>query len=153
MREHADPDELGLQTSEYQESLRASVFDVLSSASSESALDLRNVVGVKHGSWDPLLNVEFSEAIVLFLLATLICGIVLARRRTDCRPLIALIAATWFSVLAPLSWLVIFKAHAQVHSLDVIVWHMPFIPFGFALCGLSVVQLSHWIRSRISASG
>jgi len=51
----------------------------------------------------------------------------------------ALVLATWFSALAPLSWFVIFKAHAFIHTfIDPIVWQMPFTLFGFAVCGLAV---------------
>ena len=49
----------------------------------------------------------------------------------------ALVIATWFSLLAPLSWFVIFKAHSYLHThMNYIVWQMPFTMFGFALCGL-----------------
>jgi hypothetical protein len=49
----------------------------------------------------------------------------------------ALMLTTWISLLAPLSWFVIFKAHAFVHfyGYDDIVWCMPFALFGFALFG------------------
>jgi hypothetical protein len=50
---------------------------------------------------------------------------------------IALVSATWFSLLAPLSWFTIFMSHSYVHThMDFIVWQMPFTLFGFALCGL-----------------
>jgi hypothetical protein len=50
-----------------------------------------------------------------------------------------LIAALWFSLLAPLSWFVIFKAHSYVHTfLNDIVWQMPFTILGFAMCGLTL---------------
>ena len=49
----------------------------------------------------------------------------------------ALLITTWFSMLPPLSWLVFFKAHAYIHAnLDYIIWQMPFMFFGFALCGM-----------------
>jgi hypothetical protein len=45
----------------------------------------------------------------------------------------------WFSLLAPLSWFVIFKAHSYIHThMNFIVWQMPFTFFGFAACGLLV---------------
>jgi hypothetical protein len=51
----------------------------------------------------------------------------------------ALTMALWFSLLAPLSWLIIFKAHSYVHTfMNNIVWQMPFTLFGFAVCGLAV---------------
>lgn len=58
----------------------------------------------------------------------------------------ALLVATWFSLLAPLSWFVVFKSHSAVHAhMAPIVWHMPFVLFGFAVLGRtfeSLVQLS-----------
>lgn len=49
---------------------------------------------------------------------------------------IALIWTTWFAVLAPLSWYVIFKAHSQIHlHMSFLLWQMPFTFFGFALFG------------------
>lgn len=51
----------------------------------------------------------------------------------------ALIIAFWFSILAPLSWFVIFKAHSYSHlALNFIVWQMPFTFFGAAVTGLAV---------------
>ena len=51
----------------------------------------------------------------------------------------ALLAATWCSILAPLSWLVLFKAHAYIHTnLDYFVWQLPFLMLGFALVGYSI---------------
>jgi len=55
---------------------------------------------------------------------------------------LALIFATWFSILAPLSWFIIFKAHSYIHThMNYIVWQMPFVFFGFAVCGLVVKSL------------
>lgn len=52
---------------------------------------------------------------------------------------LALIAATWFSILAPLSWYIIFKAHSFIHThLNNILWQMPFLLFGFAVCGVAI---------------
>ena len=55
---------------------------------------------------------------------------------------IALILSTWFSILAPLSWFVIFKAHSYVHThMNFIVWQMPFTFFGFAVCGMAAKRI------------
>jgi hypothetical protein len=49
---------------------------------------------------------------------------------------LALVATTWGSLLAPLSWFYIFNQHAYIHTqMDFIVWQMPFTIFGFAVCG------------------
>ena len=44
----------------------------------------------------------------------------------------ALLIATWLSLLAPLSWLIIFKAHSYIHTnTNGITFYMPFALFGF----------------------
>jgi hypothetical protein len=49
---------------------------------------------------------------------------------------LALVSAMWFSLLAPFSWFVIFKAHSFIHThMNYILWQMPFTLFGFAVCG------------------
>lgn len=50
---------------------------------------------------------------------------------------IALVVTTWASILAPLSWFVIFKGHSYLHKhMNYVLWQMPFTLFGFAVCGL-----------------
>lgn len=52
------------------------------------------------------------------------------------RKTFALVATTWVSILAPLSWLIIFKGHSYIHShMNPIVWYMPFCLFGFTMIG------------------
>lgn len=47
-----------------------------------------------------------------------------------------------FSILSPLSWLIIFKQHAYEHPhMDYIVWYIPFLPYGFCLLGLIVSKI------------
>jgi hypothetical protein len=56
---------------------------------------------------------------------------------------VALVATTWFSITAPLSWYIMFKGHAQIHThLDYLLWQMPFTLFGFALLGVVVRELA-----------
>jgi len=51
----------------------------------------------------------------------------------------ALLFVTWFSLLAPISWLYLFKAHSYIHThLNFILWQMPFTLFAFALFGITV---------------
>jgi hypothetical protein len=74
--------------------------------------------------------------VILFAAAT---AILLLRPPSDRRTSAAVSAALWFSLLAPLSWFVLFKAHSYVHTfLDNIVWQMPFTLLGFAACGLAL---------------
>jgi hypothetical protein len=47
----------------------------------------------------------------------------------------SLIAATWLAVLSPLSWFVLFKGQAFVHThTNYLAWHMPFTLFGYVMC-------------------
>ncbi|MBT7188802.1 MAG: hypothetical protein HN560_03500 [Anaerolineae bacterium] len=63
----------------------------------------------------------------------------------------ALLVTAWYSTLAPLSWFVVFKAHAYIHtSLDFLVWQMPFMFFGLALSGYAI-QYLYAIKVRRSA--
>ena len=61
----------------------------------------------------------------------------------------ALLAVTWFSLLSPLSWYVIFKSVAYFHThMNYLPFHMPFTLFGFALCGFTVDVLFRKARSQ-----
>ena len=65
-------------------------------------------------------------------------------RHKPCR-YIALIWTTWFSIFAPLSWFVIFKAHSYIHThMSFLLWQMPFTFFGFAVFGSAVIL---WAKS------
>jgi hypothetical protein len=90
-----------------------------------------------------LLDGRYLYLVLLFGIATLL---VIALRRNDSNRVgLALMAACWFSALAPLSWFVIFRDHAYGHrSLDYLVWEMPFTLFGFALVGYTVSALSRF---------
>lgn len=54
----------------------------------------------------------------------------------------ALIGSTWVSVLSPISWFVIFKGQAYVHTqTNYLAWYMPFTFFAFALCAFIVQNI------------
>jgi hypothetical protein len=89
-------------------------------------------------------QMPYGYLLVLFLAATVL--LLVKRKKTSAPPQSragpALAAALWFSLLAPLSWLVLFKAHSYIHTqMNFIVWQMPFTLFGFALCGLAARRL------------
>lgn len=55
---------------------------------------------------------------------------------------LALLAATWYSILAPLSWFIIFKKHSYIHThVNPIIWQMPFTLLGLVLCGFVIMEL------------
>jgi hypothetical protein len=82
-----------------------------------------------------MVGVKYIHLIYFFLVITLLLGSMFLLRkgtRTD----FALLATTWVSILSPLSWIVLFKAHAAFHvHTTSIIWHMPFVIFGYALSG------------------
>lgn len=54
----------------------------------------------------------------------------------------ALIVSTWYSITAPLSWLIIFKPTSYTHdAIFPIVWQMPFTLLGFAVIGYVLQNL------------
>ena len=85
-----------------------------------------------------LLDGRYLYIVILFALATILFLALRSRSKfahTD-REGFSLVVASWYSILAPLSWLVIFRDHAAAHtSLDFIIWQMPFLLYGFALVG------------------
>lgn len=83
-------------------------------------------------------TITFAQLVWIFLICSMLVFIaenyspLIAKNR---RKLLALMSSLWISFLAPLSWFIIFKQHAYVHiHMDHIVWFMPFVIMGFALC-------------------
>jgi len=89
-----------------------------------------------------LLKIRYYYLIVLFIAmsALLFWRSNKVRQTERQQHFIALISATWFSILAPLSWFVIFKAHSYIHThMSFLLWQMPFTLFGFAVFGSAVI--------------
>lgn len=85
-----------------------------------------------------LLDGRYLYIVILLIITTTVFLVVnnRAKRTLRYRKGFALIVANWYSILAPLSWLIIFREHAVDHtSLDFIVWQLPFTLYGFALVG------------------
>ncbi len=95
-----------------------------------------------------LLKIRYYYLIVLFVVMSALLfwrsnKEILAERRPH---YIALIWTTWFSILAPLSWFIIFKAHSYIHThMSFLLWQMPFTLFGFAVFGSVVIA---WTKGR-----
>ena len=92
-----------------------------------------------------LLKIRYYYLIVLFIVMSALLfwrsKKTMAARRQH---YIALIWTTWFSILAPLSWHVIFKAHSYIHThMSFLLWQMPFTFFGFAVFGATVMA---WMK-------
>jgi hypothetical protein len=125
----------------YASSLNARTTDVILKYVEDSFIDINKYIPVSNSFISMyILKIRYLYLILLFLATSTLVLLQKTSRitRNEKRKSIALVITTWFSVLAPLSWYIIFKAHAFVHThLDNIVWQMPFIFFGFAVCGLA----------------
>lgn len=83
------------------------------------------------------LSISFFHCICVFIIATFFILL-----KYNSKKNIALTITLWVSILAPLSWFVIFKSHSFIHThMNFIVWYMPFMLFGFVLIGNCVNQL------------
>ena len=112
--------------------------EVLQSYFNGFAFDFNVYVDTK---WKSLLIIDFGELILIFI----ICSVLLfhlsknntffvSRKKTN-----ALLITTWVSILAPLSWLVIFKQHSYIHThMNFIVWYMPFALLGFVIVAIVI---------------
>jgi hypothetical protein len=85
-----------------------------------------------------VLNLRFLDIIIAFAVASVgyVLFDALNRHRLPTRTkAYALIAATWAALISPVSWFLIFKGQAYVHThTNYLAWHMPFTLFGYAMC-------------------
>lgn len=142
-RTHADPKTL---PAAYQKSLEARTWPVVRTYLDGTFFSLERWRWLQTAAKAARLptKVTYSFLAGLFLVASIVA--LLPRKRWIARgrwrSVLALVAATWFSLLAPLSWFVVFKAHSYIHThMNYIVWQMPFTILGFAVCGLAARSL------------
>ncbi len=123
----------------YAASLNAGTLSVVMTYMNGVFFDFNNYLSVTNEFVSKfLLKIRYYYLIVLFIAMS---ALLLWRSHADRRHhYIALICATWFSILAPLSWFVIFKAHSYIHThMSFLLWQMPFTLFGFAVFGVAVI--------------
>lgn len=90
----------------------------------------------------PNTQILYWHLVVLFAACTVLFFLSHKKREEYPRKAIALIVATWYSVLAPLSWYLLFRPHSIIHThVNTIGWQMPFTLLGFALCGYVITDL------------
>jgi hypothetical protein len=121
--------------------LNARTIDVIITYLKGTYFDLNNYVSICNSIVSRFLfKVRYIYLIFLFFAMSLIVAFrkneyFLGKQRQS---YFALLYTTWFSILAPLSWYIVFKAHSHEHPhMNYIVWQMPFTLFGFAVCGLA----------------
>jgi hypothetical protein len=150
-RTYADPQTL---PSQYSNSLKASPISVLFTYLDGVYVDLNNFFSAPNKFVsESLYKIKYWYLIVLFAIASVFLYFSRKRPFYKERINLVLVCATWFSILAPLSWYIIFKSHAYIHKFDTIVWQMPFTFLGFAVCGLAfkniLLDLNHRARQII----
>jgi hypothetical protein len=137
-RAHGNPDN---HAEVYRAALEANVWTVVNKYLKDAWCNPENIMG--DYAWllpRFILRISYEHVILLFLIFTGI-GVAMYLFKTAAvekhqNKLWALIGMTWFSLLAPLSWFVIFKGHSFIHThMNAITWHMPFMFLGFALVG------------------
>lgn len=135
---------------EYKERLDVSVISVLKIYFSGIYLDATKYIDETSGILYNYLKIRYINLIKLFMLSTMILLLLSKFYSPEERRLIyALSASCWFSILAPLSWLIIFKSHSAMHyHMNYLVWQMPFTMFGFAVSGLSLLSLISIVMQR-----
>ena len=127
----------------YAASLNAGTLSVVITYMNGVFFDLNNYLSVTNTFVSNfLLKIRYYYLIVLFIAMS----VLLFWRSNKAVPaerqqyFTALILTTWFSILAPLSWFVIFKAHSYIHThMSFLLWQMPFTLFGFAVLGAAVI--------------
>lgn len=123
-------------------SLRASLFSVILIYLLGPFLDLNNYFRTDNlYIANFVYQVRFIYLIFLFLFATIFIYLKKEKLQKiwEKEKIFSLVNTTWFSLLSPLSWFVIFKSHSFKHiHMDFIVWQMPFTIFGFGIIGIVV---------------
>lgn len=119
----------------YAASLDAGTIGVVKTYINGVFFDLNNYISISNTFVaNYLFKIRYSYLIVLFALTSIL--LYLRYNQSDVKnpKYIALIITTWFSILAPLSWFIIFKAHSYIHThMSYLLWQMPFTLFGFAI--------------------
>jgi hypothetical protein len=122
----------------FRASLRANPLNVLQTYLQAIYCDFHNFISNK-SFLSPLstIQIRYWHLIVIFAIITFLLVFFKDKDNSKGHKILSLVVATWFSILAPLSWFIIFKGHAYIHTpMDPIVWQMPFTIFGFSLCGV-----------------
>ena len=125
--------------SEFSSSLEAGTFGVVRNYINGSYLDLRPKADASDSAEaESAFEIRYSHLIISFVVMSLLTVFAWRRNKSTAQRQkdTGLVVAAWFSILAPLSWFIIFKSHSYIHThVNFIVWQMPFTLFGFAIWG------------------
>jgi hypothetical protein len=139
----------------YRPSLESSLGDVLLTYLKGIFFDLNRYFPIAKSWVAEVLTIRYQDILFVLILVSALSVLWIRNQKPTSELAIelkALLGASWFSLLAPLSWFVLFKAHAFAHThIDNIVWQMPFTLFVFAAGGF-LLQLffiscpPNWLR-------
>jgi len=118
----------------YEQSIQSNQWEVLLRYLNDHAFHVLH--WFDNPSWRHVCIINFTFCIIFFIVINIVTLSVETIRRDKAfyRRQKALIATLWASLLAPLSWFIIFKGHSAIHThMNPIVWYMPFMLFGFIL--------------------
>jgi len=97
------------------------------------------------------MQIIFSQIISLLLFISAIMILSYKKLRIRDRVyFVPLLVTLWISLLSPISWLVIFKNHSQIHMhMNPIIWHMPFLLFGYLFIGFGLQKILNHLNSKL----
>jgi hypothetical protein len=136
-RAFGDPDE-------YKKGSKKAYLDSISAKKSDVILTYLKINAFNTQTKPAIWQLPYWQMISLFAIFTLLF---LIKHRNgfheeNSRKGKALVLATWYSMAAPLSWLIIFTPTSFIHTfLFPMAWQMPFILLGLALCGYVFLDL------------
>jgi hypothetical protein len=92
---------------------------------------------IKYVSGDAFSWIKPNVPFVFLLSLIVVSGFYLLK--IDFKKHKAIVFATWFSIVAPLSWFFLFIQHSNIHyHLNFIVWYIPFLPLGVLCFGILI---------------
>ena len=118
----------------YERSIHSNQWDVLMAYLNDHAFHVQHWFNSQ--IWKHVSIITFTFCILLFVLMSFFSLTAKAIQKNEAfyRRQKALVVTLWVSLLAPLSWFIIFKGHSAIHThMNPIVWYMPFLLFGFVM--------------------
>ena len=118
----------------YERSIQSSQWEVIMRYLNDHAFHIRH--WFSNPVWELISVINFMVCILFFMIMSYftLSSVSIQKDKAFFRRQKALVWTLWISLVAPLSWFVIFKGHAAIHPhMNPIVWYMPFMLFGFIL--------------------
>jgi len=123
----------------YKESLEVSIPYVIKKYLNNTAIDFNFSFET---AWGNFKVINFFMIITIFFISSIYLITQQKKLKNKIckqRKSLSLVVTTWVSILAPLSWFIIFKGHSYIHNhMNFIVWYMPFCLFGYVIIGNSI---------------